>query len=211
MEKPWKVIAAFVGVFIAGSIFGGLLALRMNRYDMTPRRNEVPKVAAQPAAPVGVATATANQPPQFQAATPRATAPVAQLQLPPSMAAQAPQLMRRYVDRLSLTPEQKERINPLIQRAAADLKWQQQANLRQTGAIIQHLQEDIGKELTQVQRVRLEEIAEKQRQLIETREKQQQEQLKQQQEKARALAQKNQPKDGAKTKPATGKTPDGGN
>lgn len=211
MEKPWKVIAAFVGVFIAGSIFGGLLAMRMNRYDLSPRRNEAPKVVVQPAAPTGAATVTANQPPQIQAATPRPAAPVAQLQLPPSMAAQAPQLMRRYVDRLSLTPEQKERINPLIQRAAADLKWQQQANLRQTGAIIQHLQEDIGKELTPVQRVRLEEMAEKQLQLIETREKQQQEQLKQQQEKARAQAQKNSSKDGPKPKPASGKAPDGGN
>ncbi|MSU66184.1 MAG: hypothetical protein EXS38_08815 [Opitutus sp.] len=29
MDKPWKVILAFVGVFIAGSVFGGFFALRI--------------------------------------------------------------------------------------------------------------------------------------------------------------------------------------
>ena len=28
MEKPWKVILAFVSVFIAGAIFGGVFSLR---------------------------------------------------------------------------------------------------------------------------------------------------------------------------------------
>ncbi|HEX2855474.1 MAG TPA: hypothetical protein VHO24_19725 [Opitutaceae bacterium] len=31
MQTPWKVIAAFIGVFIAGSVFGGFFALRMDR------------------------------------------------------------------------------------------------------------------------------------------------------------------------------------
>lgn len=120
--------------------------------------------------------------------------------------------MRRYVDRLSLTPEQKERINPLIQRAAADLRRQQQTNFRETGIIFQHLQEDIGKELTPVQRVRLEEMAEKQRQIIEQHEKKQQELLKQQMEKGRVPQGTKQPaKDGGKTKSPTGKPADDGN
>lgn len=38
MDKPWKVIAAFVGVFAFGSIFGGLLALRFFDHDQLPRR-----------------------------------------------------------------------------------------------------------------------------------------------------------------------------
>lgn len=31
MQTPWKVIAAFIGVFIAGSVFGGFFALRVDR------------------------------------------------------------------------------------------------------------------------------------------------------------------------------------
>lgn len=213
MEKPWKVIAAFVGVFIAGSIFGGLLALRLSHWDLGSRKIEIPK--AQPAAANPATTGTApNQPPQITAATPRpaASAPVPQLQLPPGMAVQAPQLMRRYVDKLNLTTEQKERINPLIQRAASDLRRQQQTNLRETGIIFQHLQEDIAKELTPAQRTRLEEMAEKQRQIIETREKQQVELAKQQQDKQRTQqGQKNPGKDGAKAKNANGKPPEDGN
>ena len=211
MEKPWKVIAAFVGVFIAGSIFGGLLALRLSHWDLGSRNVEIPKAPPASVSPAPTGTAP-NQPPQITAATPRpaTAAPVPQLQLPPGMAVQAPQLMRRYVDKLNLTTEQKERINPLIQRAASDLRRQQQTNLRETGIIFQHLQEDISKELTPAQRTRLEEMAVKQRQIIETREKQQLELTKQ--EKLRAQqGQKNPGKDGAKAKNANGKPPEDGN
>lgn len=213
MEKPWKVIAAFVGVFIAGSIFGGLLALRLSHWDRGARYVATPKASPASASSAQPSTAP-NQPPQITAATPRpaSSAPVPQLQLPPGMAVQAPQLMRRYVDKLNLTTEQKERINPLIQRAASDLRRQQQTNLRETGIIFQHLQEDIAKELSPAQRTRLEEMAEKQRQIIESREKQQLELAKQQQDKQRTQqGQKNPGKDGAKAKNANGKPPEDGN
>lgn len=205
MEQPWKVIVAFVGVFIAGSIFGGLLALRLDNRDLAPR---FPPVAMTPRP---ASTPSAGQPPlspaqpQANPQLPRLTAAVPQMQLPPGMAVQAPQLMRRYVDRLDLTTEQKERINPLIQRAAADLRRQQQTNFRETGIIIQHLQEDLGKELTPAQRGRLDEMAEHQRQIIEQRERQQAEKQRAQQGQKPAL------KDGVKPKKAGGKPVDDGN
>lgn len=31
MQTPWKVLAAFIGVFIAGTVFGGFFALRVDR------------------------------------------------------------------------------------------------------------------------------------------------------------------------------------
>lgn len=180
MEKPWKVIVAFVGVFIAGSIFGGLLALR---FDQRVRGS----TAQMPPPPVQLAPASASSSvPNLTAAPPRPAQPTPQIPLPPGMAAQMPQIMRRYVERLDLTAEQKERVNPLIIRASSDLRRQQQTNLRETGVIIQHLQEDIAKELTPVQRKRLEELAERQRQLIEKR--MIQEQFKQQQDKEKPKA-----------------------
>lgn len=203
MEKPWKVIAAFAGVFVAGSVFGGLLVLRFSGSDQSMSTPAVP-VAGSPATQPPVATPpaiTATQRPAGQPNQP----PPPQLQLPPGMAAQTPQIMKRYVERLDLTAEQKERVNPLIQRATADLRRQQQNNFRETGVIIQHLQEDIAKELTPVQRKRIEEMAERQRELLEKRVIQ--EQLRLQQEKEKQKAAKPAQKDG---KPAAKKPVDDG-
>jgi hypothetical protein len=233
MEKPWKVVVAFVGVFIAGSIFGGLLALRLNKRDLLPRPSPVtvsqpaPQSTVPPAqspAPALATPQTTPTPPTVTAvqptpptitARPNQAQPVAQIQLPTGMAVQAPHLMRRYVDKLDLTAEQKERIHPLIVRATNDLRRQQQTNLRETGIIIQHLQEDIAKELSPAQRGRIEEMAEKQRQIIEQREHQQQELLRQQQEKQlekqRSQAGQKPPRDGAKPKLPSGKPADDGN
>ena len=208
MEKPWKVIMAFVGVFMAGSVFGGLLALRLNPETVEPRIASAP--STQPPAPVPAASQPVVQPPQAKAQPPqpgigsRQNAPVAQLPLPPGMAVQAPQLMRRYVDKLDLTAEQKVRVDPLIVRAANDLRRQQQTNLRETGIIIQHLQEDLAKELTAAQRGRLEEMTERQLRIIEQRERQQQEKQR------AAQAQKAPAKEGNKPKVQAGKPVDEG-
>jgi hypothetical protein len=51
MEKIWKVVFAFVAVFMAGSVFGGFFALRIGR-QMAPReRPGLLPVAARPALP----------------------------------------------------------------------------------------------------------------------------------------------------------------
>lgn len=205
MEKPWKVIVAFVGVFIAGSVFGGLLALRLNQRDLAPRFAPAALTPRPGPAPAPGQPPLAPGQPQANPQVPRLSAALPQMQLPPGMAVQAPQLMRRYVDRLDLTAEQKERINPLIQRAAADLRRQQQTNFRETGIILQHLQEDLGKELTAAQRGRLDEMAERQRQIIEQRERQQAEKQRAQQ------GQKPAVKDGGKPSKAGGKPVDDGN
>ncbi|MSU68592.1 MAG: hypothetical protein EXS40_08465 [Opitutaceae bacterium] len=195
MEKPWKVVVAFVGVFIAGAVFGGFFALRVNQRDMRPRFSQA--IVSSAPAPVGQtqAPSSGNRP----------KTPLPQLQLPAAMAVQAPQLMRRYVERLDLTAEQKEKINPLLVRAAADIRRQQQTNLQETAIIIQHLQEDLAKELTPVQRVRLEEMTENQRQIVEQRERQQAEKPRNQ------SGQKPAFKDGVKSKKGTGKPVDEGN
>ncbi len=42
MDKPWKVIVVFVGVFAFGAIFGGLLALRFDQRAASPKRGGTP-------------------------------------------------------------------------------------------------------------------------------------------------------------------------
>ncbi len=226
MEKPWKVIVAFIGVFIAGSVFGALLALRLNKQrelQLPPRYvvQPVPQTPSAQATPPATATSAAGTPAQTQATTPQgqvagvrpnpnsasAVAPT----LPPTMAVQAPPLMRRYVDKLDLTPEQKERVNPLIVRATNDIRRQQQTNLRETGVILAHLQEDISRELTPAQRAKLEDLTERQRVFIEQRERQQQELLRQQQmDKAEKRKANKDTKDG-NIKSKSGKPPEDGN
>ena len=53
MDKPWKVIVAFVGVFLFGSVFGGLLALRFDQRAAAPRR-AAPPLQAQGAPLPGI-------------------------------------------------------------------------------------------------------------------------------------------------------------
>lgn len=66
MDKPWKVVFAFIGVFVAGAVFGGLLALRVGhvmnerrieRRDRETAMNVVPP-PVQPPATAGNTTAT---------------------------------------------------------------------------------------------------------------------------------------------------------
>lgn len=42
MNKPWKVVLAFVAVFAAGSIFGGLLMTRVGQRMVEKRRAQLP-------------------------------------------------------------------------------------------------------------------------------------------------------------------------
>jgi len=146
MDKPWKVVFAFVGIFIAGAVFGAFFSLRIGGRILQMERPELRGGGAGPQNP---------QPPAQQ----RPPAPMA-------AAWQAPQLMRRFTERLDLTPEQKEQIRPVIQRAADDFRRQTATNLREHAIIMQRLQEDIAKVLTPEQQARLEKMEQRQHELL---------------------------------------------
>jgi len=146
MDKPWKVVFAFVGIFIAGAVFGEFFSLRLGGRILRMERPELHGGGSGP------------QNPQ-EAGQPRPPAPMA-------AAWQAPQLMRRFTERLDLTPEQKEQIRPVIQRAADDFRRQTATNLREHAIIMQRLQEDIAKVLTPEQQARLEKMEQRQHELL---------------------------------------------
>jgi hypothetical protein len=182
MDKPWKVIAAFIGVFVAGAVFGGFFALGMGSKLLTPATTAAPAVA-----PV-VTTNPAVTPPTPLPATAPVPAPVAaakgvanaqripRLQVPPYM--QTPQMMRQYAEKLDLTAQQKENISPRIQRAAEDFRRLWQGYVRETSIIVQRLQEDIRKELTPEQVAKLEKWEQRQQELLEKNEQKLREQKK---------------------------------
>lgn len=138
MDKPWKVVLAFVGIFIAGAVFGAFFSLGVGKELL----------ALQPPA-----TGPKQSPP------PRPSLAA----VPPSW--QAPQLLGRFTERLDLTAEQREHIKPIVQRASEDYRRQWQANVRETGFILERLQNDIRKELTPEQQAKLEKMEQRQREV----------------------------------------------
>ncbi len=158
MEKPWKVILAFLGVFVAGAVFGGFFSLGIGR-----RIWEIEAPASTPApAPVPAKTVASVLPPVQPAPPPAAKGAVPQVaakgQLPVPLEVERAQLMHRVTNRLNLTPVQKAQITPIIQRAVQDI-WRQQQNLyRETTFITQRMKQDIAKELTPEQQTHLDEL-----------------------------------------------------
>ncbi len=152
MDKPWKVVFAFLGVFIAGAVFGGLLALRVDRIVSERRLQEQAALATKTPAPPPRAQVPAQQPPQ--------SAP---------QAVQSAQLMRRVTNQLNLTPAQKSQVTPIIQRAVQDFWRQQQNYSRENAFLLQRLKQDIAKELTPEQQNRLDQLWQRQLEVFRKR------------------------------------------
>ncbi len=156
MDKPWKVVLAFLGVFIAGAVFGGFFALGIGRQVWQAEAPAAKPATLQvattppPVAPATASTATTPQPP--------AAKPAPQPALPPPQSVQSAQLMRQVTNKLKLTATQKSQISPLIQRAVEDF-WRLQQNFsRENAFVLERLKQDIGKELTSEQRSQLNDL-----------------------------------------------------
>ena len=135
MDRPWKVILAFVGVFIAGAVFGGFFTLRS-----AARVAEVTRPKA----------ASAKAP----ASKPAPGAPAA----PATAKGIAPQVMRQLTQRLSPTPEQQKAIRPIVSRAAEDLQRMQKEHLADTTRTTERMYADVAALLTPAQRTQLEQM-----------------------------------------------------
>ena len=135
MDRPWKVISAFVGVFIAGAVFGGFFTLRsVDRVVDAARGEGTP------------AKAPATKP---APAAPAAPAPAKGI---------APQVMRQLTQRLSPTPEQQKAIRPIVSRAAEDLQRMQREHLADTTRTTERMYADVSALLTPAQRTQLEQM-----------------------------------------------------
>jgi hypothetical protein len=137
MDKAWKVILAFVGVFIAGAVFGGVFSLRASgkRLAIEALQNRAaPAAATQPAAAKKTGSGLA---------APRGN-PI------------TPQLMRAFTRRISLTSEQKERIGPIVSRAGEDMLRLSQRNFEDTSRVTERMIADVSAVLSPEQRAELE-------------------------------------------------------
>lgn len=152
MDRPWKVIAAFVGVFMAGAVFGGLFTL-----GASARRGPPPR--AVPPLPAG----DVSRP---KAAGPVATVPSAPVATKSSPL--TPQLMRQFTRELALTVEQREKILPIVGRAGEDFQRLRDEenrrrldNVADVARVNERMYVDVGAVLTQEQRTKLQQMRER--------------------------------------------------
>lgn len=67
----------------------------------------------------------------------------------------SPDQMKRFTQQLSLTPEQSVKIKPIIDQAGEALTKFRTETLKQTSTIIEDMQDEVAKQLTDEQRVKL--------------------------------------------------------
>ncbi len=116
MNKPWKVILAFLGVFLAGAVFGGFLSLRVARHF-------------------------------FESAKPRGPVPLEQF---------SPQMFKRLAEKLELTPEQKEKIRPILKQTEEEMRRLRQSGMRESMAVADRMHDEVSALLTPEQKAKLE-------------------------------------------------------
>lgn len=137
MDKPWKVISAFIGVFIAGAVFGGFFTLRSAGKWLTGDRGRpVATKAAAPGATQAASPSTAGQP----------------------QGRIYPHVMRQFTQRLNPTQEQQKAIRPIVARASEDLQRMQRENLADTTRTTERMYADVAAILTFEQRAKLEQM-----------------------------------------------------
>ena len=121
MDKPWKVILAFTGIFLAGVLVGGLVTLRVVR-------NVAHRLPMSD---------------QF-----------------------GPQLMRRLVTQLELSPDQEAKLKPIVDQAAEELRQLRHTTQRTTESVIVRMQGDISALLTPAQKAKLDALVDQQRERL---------------------------------------------
>jgi hypothetical protein len=170
MDKPWKVISAFIGVFAAGAVFGGFLTLRSaskrwEKESLLQRELSEAKTAAAVAAAQAAQAAQANQAPTVGAA---AASPAPAPAAPPAVAARnaiSASLMRQFAQRLKLSNEQREKMRPILARWGEDFQHlrqeserQQQQYLADSVRLSERMYREVGDLLTAEQRGELEKM-----------------------------------------------------
>ena len=144
MDKSWRVILAFIGIFVAGTVTGGLITLRV-----VQKIGERRAVAAW-----RIFEGRQNPPPGNPAqGNPANSAP------PPV----GPQFFRRVIGQLDLTPEQKEKFKPIETHAMEDYRRLLRDTQHSTDLISEKTQDEIAVILTPEQRAKFEDLVAKAR------------------------------------------------
>jgi len=147
MDVPWKVIFAFLGVFVAGAVFGGVFTIGVTarRFNVQPRQPQWVERAGGQLPPGG-------QTPVVQTGGTPAPAPA------PRMNPITVQLMTQFTRRLSPTPAQRDELRRILGRAGEDLQRLRQENLADVTRVTERMYADVSGVLTLEQRSELEKM-----------------------------------------------------
>lgn len=158
MEVPWKVIFAFVGVFVAGAIFGGVFTIGVSARRFA---NVLQSPSQAGERPLQKLPAVAQPKAQVAGPNPQAAKVVKeQVRSNPI----TPLLMNQFTRKLSgLTDTQQESLRKTLGRAGEDLhRYRQeslayrQENLADVARVTERMYADVAAILTMEQRVQLE-------------------------------------------------------
>ncbi len=160
MDKPWKVILAFVGVFMAGAVFGGLFTLRASNKAFAAEKalaratqpvpvvvQEKPPATAATPAPTPAQVATSTTPPAGQppAGRPPVTAQERNVMV----------VMRQLNQRVSPTADQREKMRVIVGRATDDLQRAERDHWQEVTRVTDRMYEDLSGVLSPEQRIQL--------------------------------------------------------
>lgn len=151
MDVPWKVILAFVGVFIAGAVFGGVFTIGVSarRFANVPKQ---PQPAEGP-----IQQSPAVQPPKVQVAGPMA--PKGGKENVVRGNPITPVLLSQLTRKLSgLTEVQKDSLRKTVGRAGEDLHRLRLNNFEDVGRVTERMYADVSAVLTLEQRAELEKM-----------------------------------------------------
>ena len=150
MDVPWKVIVAFVGVFIGGAIFGGVFTVGVSarRFANQPRPAAGPERRVEKFPPVN--------PPKVDFAGPQPTKA-----MPPAQRGNpiTPFLMNQFTRGLSgLTAGQRDSLKTILGRAGEDYHRLRQENFADVTRVTERMYADVSGVLTIEQRGDLEKM-----------------------------------------------------
>jgi hypothetical protein len=147
MDVPWKVIFAFLGVFVAGAIFGGVFSIGVSarRLGAQPRQAQWVDRSLGQVPPAGAPSTAASGVTAAPVVAPRPN-PI------------TVQLMTQFTRRLSPTPEQRDELRKILGRAGEDLQRLRQENLADVTRVTERMYADISGVLTLEQRSELEKM-----------------------------------------------------
>jgi hypothetical protein len=146
MDVPWKVLLAFVSVFIAGAVFGGVFTLGVSARRNPPR---------QPPGPDrGLAQFPAVTQPKSEVAGPQAPRSGV---VPPRTNPITPVLMNQFTRKLSgLSGTQRDSLRRILGRAGEDYHRLRQENVADVTRVTERMYADVSGVLTLEQRSDLE-------------------------------------------------------
>jgi hypothetical protein len=157
MKGAALVILAFVGVYIAGTLSGGVLGVWL----MTERLQRQQTGFEQEKKQAADQIANLRQQILLRLQQQRQQ----QMLLAPEQ--NSPRLMQRFSNQLNLTPAQRQQVNPMILEALEDLRRLQREETHSAELILENLQDEIATTLSPGQRNRFDQLIEQWRERVQ--------------------------------------------